>query len=475
MSNFARGVLQLGGGNVAAQAISILAVPVITRLYVPAEFGAFSFVFSLVAVIFPIATLRFNSAMLLPKDERTAAALLLLSFGSVTVVALLLMPVLAILLGRFAVIDDSTRKILWFLVAGVLVHGFVHCFEFWLIKRKQYGLMAWGAVGESVADRALVIVMGFAQHAVATWLVIGRVVGSLVHLLIFLRAKPLSFNRPRIDYATLKQSARDYKDFPLYSSWAYLFANGGRELPTLVLTSLFSAAVGGMYALGVRVLGFPLLLIGDAVARVFLGHAIDLADHPRRLVDATRLVVRLSIYLIFPPMLLLSVFGPRLFELVFGAEWTEAGRYAQLLALSFLVTFLYRILSVFFDICDKQRMRLIIDAAQMIGRIVAMIGGGVAWGVQGSLWGLLLVTLLIHGTGIVYLLSLIGMSTLRTLNLMGEALLTILPISLLLLAGGVIVNTEVLWPLIVAALVAQSLWFWKREPRLIAIAKEWRW
>ncbi len=476
MSGFARNVLQLGGGNVAAQVISIVAVPVITRLYAPDQFGAFAFVFSLVAVAFPVSTLRLNSAMLLPKDEETADDLLLLSIASVVVSALLVMPVVALIIQGMTSIDDSTRAVLWFLAAGVLVHGLVHCFEFWLLRHKQYGLMAWGAVGESVADRLFVITMGLAQHALAAWLALGRVVGSVVHLLVFLRAgKQVRFSwRERAAGGTLLRSLRRYREFPLYSTWAYLFANGGRELPTLIFAGLFSAAVAGMYSLGVRVLGFPMLLAGDAVSRVFLRYAIDLSDEPARLLDSTRLLVRCAFYLIFPPMLLLSVLGPQLFRFVFGPEWVDAGQFAQVLALSFLVSFLYRVLNVFFDIHDKQKMRLVIDAAQLVGRVGAMVLGGLLWGVQGALWGLLVATVVVHGAAIVYLLSLAGINATGTFGLFGQALINILPLSALLLAAGrVTAGGAGAWFMVAAGLAIQLLWLAWREPRLAAYAREW--
>jgi len=476
MSGFARNVLKLSGGNVAAQIISVVAVPVITRIYRPDEFGAFSFVFSLVAVLFPLSTLRLNSAILLPKDEKTASDLLLLSVASVIVTALLVMPVLAAVLHRMTSIDEAARSLLWFLVAGVLAHGLVHCFEFWLLRHRQFSLMAWGAVGESVTDRLFVILMGLAQHGLGAWLALGRVLGSAVHLLIFLPARKelrLSWRGWAAD-GSLSQAVRRYREFPLFQTWAYLFANAGRELPTLIFAILFSAAVAGMYTLGVRVLGFPMLLIGDAVARVFLPYAVELSGEPVRLLDSTRLLLRSAFYLIFPPMLLLSVLGPTLFQLVFGPEWLDAGRFAQILALSFLITFLYRVLSIFFDIFEKQKMRLAFDAAQLLGRIGAMTLGGLNWGVEGAVWGLLMATVLVHGAAVVYLLSLIGLTATGTFGLIAQALMNILPLSVLLLAAGPLMDSlAVSWVIIVAGVAIQIFWLARREPRLVAYAREW--
>ncbi len=476
MSSFARNVLSLGGGNFTAQLISILAVPVITRLCAPDEFGAFSFVFSLVAVLFPIATLRLNSAILLPKDEETADELLRLSVISVFLWAFLLMPILALILGSTASVDEPTRAVLWFLVAGVLVHGLVQCVDFWMLRHRKFGVMAWGVVGESVADRLFVITMGLSQQALASWLALGRIVGGVMHLFVFLQAGKavgLPWRRRPPGVSTLSILKR-YREFPLYSTWAFLLANGGRELPTLVFAGLFSATVAGMYALGVRVLGFPMLLIGDAIAKAFYRYATGLSDQPARLSESTCLLVRCTIYLIFPPMLLLSVAGPQLFEMVFGDGWFDAGRFAQILAMSFLVTFLYRVLSIFFDMYEKQAARLAFDAAQFVGRIGAMLLGGWLGGVEGAVLGLLIATVLVHGAAAVYLLSLIGVGTASAIGLLLQSLINLLPLSVLLVAAGQMAAGHIgAWLLAFIGLVAQLLWLAWREPRVVAYARGW--
>lgn len=476
MSGFARGVLTLGGGNVVAQAVSVLAVPVLTRIYDAGEFGAFSFVFAVVAIAYPAATLRFNSAILLPREEDDADALLFLAAFSVVVVSVLVMPALAFGLDRFLPLDGPTRSVLWFLVAGVLLHGLVQCMEFWLLRHRQYRALALGTIAESVTDRGVAIAMGLAQPATAVWLVLGRVAGALVHAAAFLVAAVAAGRLPALPAGRLpllREVAVRYRSFPLYSTVALLFANGGRELPTLVLGGMFSAAVAGMYALGMRVLGFPSMLVGDAVAKAFFRHATALRDEPAQLTEATRLLVRGSIYLMLPPMLLLCVAGPALFRVVFGAEWVEAGHFAQVLAISFLVTFLYRVLGVFFDIADRQPMRLLFDAAQFVGRIGAMVAGGLAWGVEGALWGLLLATVAVQGVAIVYLLALAGLAAGSTAALLGATVLNLAPVAAGLVGLAGAGATPLGWTLALAGVVAQVPWLLRREVALAGLARRW--
>lgn len=476
MSGFVRNVIKLGGGNVAAQAISLVAVPVITRIYAPDAFGAFSFVQSLVLVLFPVSTLRLNSAILLPEDERTAQDLLLASLLSVVVSACLAMPLMVVGLDRMAGLDGATEAVLWYLVAGVLVHGAVQCYEFWLLRHRRYNSMAWGAVAESVVDRMTVIGGGLLHQAAAVWLVFGRVAGAIAHLMVFLRRRDEGDTVPvfeRSQLGTLPAVVRRYKNFPLYSTWAFLLANGARELPTVVLAALFNPLVAGLYSLGVRVLGFPILMVGDAVAKVFFRHATSISTERERLQEATCQLVRYLIYLMLPPMLALILFGPQLFRSVFGVEWVDAGVFARILALSFLVAFLYRVLSIFFDMFENQAHRLMFDAAQFLGRIGGMTLAGLAWGVEAALWALMLSTVLVQGAGIVHLLSLIGIGVPQTGRLLTVAVANLAPVtSMLGAAAALSVGGIAQAGLVMAGIVAQCVWLVWREPRLAAMARD---
>ena len=67
-----KGVLVLGSGTAVAQLIGIVTMPIITRLYLPSEMGILA-VYSSVLAIFGIgATLRYEFAYALPKENDDA-------------------------------------------------------------------------------------------------------------------------------------------------------------------------------------------------------------------------------------------------------------------------------------------------------------------------------------------------------------------------------------------------------------------
>jgi len=474
MASLVKNIALLGGGTIAAQVVSLMAIPVITRLYDPADFGAFSFLYALVAVAFPVSTLRFNSALLLPEDGETADALFWLSNIAVAAVALIIMPGVALTIA-WAGTDVAVMGSLWFLVAGVLVHGWVHSAEFWLLRQKRVELMAGGSVAESVLDRGISIASGVLQQSSVTGLIMGRLFGGIAHLAVFRPALATSNwtlrNWP--SWALLVRVAKRFRSFPVFTTWAYLFANGGREIPTLMIAAMFSTSVAGAYALGLRVLSFPTLLIGGALAKAFFRHAVDLSRDRDRLKDSTILLFRVSLYLMVPPSVVVIAFGPDLFALVFGREWADAGRYSQVLSLSFLATFVYGVLSIIFDIVDRQRERLLVDGAFLLTRVAGVVVGGGIWGIEGALWGLLAASVFVHGAASIYLMAQIGVTSSETGSELKWVALTLAPFWVAIgvativpidLAAGLAVGA--------AVVVAQGVWFARREPRIATYAAE---
>ena len=94
-SSFATDVLKLVTGTTFVQAITILASPLLTRLYGPEAFGFLALSTSIItSIIRVVACMRCKLAFMLPKTDEEAANLLGLCLLSVAVVVGLTMPAL---------------------------------------------------------------------------------------------------------------------------------------------------------------------------------------------------------------------------------------------------------------------------------------------------------------------------------------------------------------------------------------------
>ena len=91
--SFLRGVTALGSGAAAAQIMPVLAAPLLSRLYLPEEFGIYSLFFAIVAPIAVFATARYEVAVQLPARDRDALRLIYLSLALAVMTSFLLLAV----------------------------------------------------------------------------------------------------------------------------------------------------------------------------------------------------------------------------------------------------------------------------------------------------------------------------------------------------------------------------------------------
>jgi O-antigen/teichoic acid export membrane protein len=114
----------------------------------------------------------------------------------------------------------------------------------------------------------------------------------------------------------------------------------GQQAPLLLSASLYSLKEAGWLALGLRLIGAPIDLVGVSVGKVYLGRA---AEYSRRSPEALRAfvwrVMRLLFWVALPPTILLTLFAPPLFAWVFGTAWRTSGEYLQILAPVLLARF----------------------------------------------------------------------------------------------------------------------------------------
>ena len=78
-SEFSRNVLILMTGTTIAQAIPIAISPILARIYTPEDFGVFALFIAIISILGIIISARYDFAIILPKKDKDALHLLILS------------------------------------------------------------------------------------------------------------------------------------------------------------------------------------------------------------------------------------------------------------------------------------------------------------------------------------------------------------------------------------------------------------
>ena len=471
---FIRNVFHLGLANVAAQVLSLLIVPLLTRLYSPLDYGAFSIYLAVLSTLIPISSLRFHTAIAIATKSEDSMAVFMIALGvlgfGTTFLFLLISPILYwdVLPDKWS--GSGIHALLWILPLNFAAIGVSQLLTSWLMTHNDYRSTAAARVAESFSDRAvscLCALSSITQHLGLAW---GRLLGSVTSTYVLLRAARRSYERGMWASLSLLQLFRimsRYRHFALVSSCATLCDSAARQAPALLLAIYYSPVTTGYYALAFQVANVPLLIAGDALASTFFQRAILNRGNSAKLANDTLRLFLTMLCVIIPVTLALWFLGKPSFRLVFGASWEQAGAYAEVLAIGFLFMFLHRPLSVLFDVFEAQTARLWFDTINLALRTITIIGLA-SWFQDPTivLIGITTVSAGLYGIGILYLLQVAGVTVHQSVSLLSRQALLFVPLGLalwLIVPMGIAAQPNIALALFALASQAFMLFHYERE------------
>lgn len=365
-----RGVLSIAAGTAVGQALALLAAPVLTRLFSPRDFGVLTIVTALAASLAAVAALRLELAVPLPESERDARSLVTLGLLSAAVTAVIGTVVVAVAGDRIAGVfnEPSLRPWLWLVPPLASIMASFLVLNQLAIRHQRYGAVGRRNLLSAVTTLSAQVLSGAAGLRPGG-LVLGLAAGQLVGTVSLLKGSGLrsSETRGAGSFRSMRTVLSRYRRFPLLLAPAGLLNVLGLQLPVLLVAYFYGSAVAGWLGLTQRVLALPLMLIGQAIAQVYLGELSRDArlggDRARALFHRTS--VRLvSVALVGAVGLLL--FAPTLFRLVFGPEWTTSGEYARALAVGIAAQMVSSPLSQTLIVLGRQGQQLAWDAGRLL-------------------------------------------------------------------------------------------------------------
>lgn len=358
--------------------------------------------------------MRYELAIMLPKDDREAANLLGLSLLCVTVVSGLTVP--ALYFGGDVLLSLLKAPYLapYFILVPpfVFINGVFLALNYWNSRTKCFGRLSVARVTSSLTTIGTQLGAGFAGYATGGSLIGGKMVGSTVSTVVLggqIWRDDHALLRKSISWRGMLDGLRRYKNFPLLDSGSALLNTVSWQLTPFLLAAFFSPVVVGFYALGMRILQLPMSLIGSAIAQVFFQRAVE-AHKSGSLAFLVKNIAEVLLKIIMFPVMLLAVVGPELFSFVFGDEWGEAGLYIQILSIWIIFWFLYSPLSTIYVVLEKQKLGLAFNIINLSTRFLSLLIGGIVGSVYLALALFSFSGMVIYGTFCLFLIKWAGVS-----------------------------------------------------------------
>jgi O-antigen/teichoic acid export membrane protein len=329
-----KGIFLIGGGSILAQMVGILSTPIITRLFSPEDFGLFAVYLSITSVITIVASLRYELAIPIPRDEADASNLFGLCLLLVATTSSILAVLMLIFGGPLLSLIGANRlgPYLWLLVPVFFIMGIYQVFLYWTIRRRNYGIITYTKIYQSFGGAISKIILGLLSAG--PWgLLIGDCISQICGIgTIISRTwqedKKLLTN---ISLKGMRDAALEYKKFPLFSSSSAVINALAFQVPVLLISSFYGLSEAGLYSLSNSILFLPSLVIGSSIAQAYLGEVTEVMrrdeNHRKKLASLYLSTTTRLAAIAIPLIGIIALVAPTLFPVVFGQKWLYAGVY----------------------------------------------------------------------------------------------------------------------------------------------------
>jgi len=383
------------------QAVTLIAAPVISRVYAPSDFGLFGLFLGFAMAAAVVVSLGYEAAIPSARDEDEAAALVGGSFA----IALLMAPILAAIYAAAIHFDwfGFGDLPLWSIAAmlGLLwAHSAVMPLQYWFVRRQIFRPMAHGILGLNTG-RALVETALGAISSSWLGLAAGEIAGRLVNVAML--ARPLLPEARRIFRTARSRGAvaaalREHRRLPFLLP-AMLIDMLVLTIVVAAINLFFGAAAAGQYFLMRRVLDIPVGFAAKTFADAFHGKAAELGRTDmaalRRLILRLALAIALAAGILFSPLIF---FGRQLFGIVFGDEWREAGLLAGLMVPALVASLAVSPVARVFMITRRPALRYIYSLSYLfaVGSVL-LAAHAYGWTLSTTIAGISAATVLAYG------------------------------------------------------------------------------
>ena len=369
-SRFRRNFLKVARANLIAMALPILATPILTRLFTPADYGTLAVFTSVLALLVSFCTWRFDWA--LPNAKTMTMAASVFVSGGIVLAAVCLALVLAVpfVLAIPAFEETSIGQLGYFLFllpVALIGVGLRDMFGGWFVRQGDLTAVSRATIAQSATNVVVGIGTGITR-AGAVGLIAATVIAAWAGIGMLLRQAGRDFVSALwlVDLSSLRAAVRRYGRHATWSTLVSIVNAASLTAPILVLAYFYLPLEVGWYALMARLVGAPVGVLTSALARSFWSQAADHA-RAREIAELSTLYRRTTFRLALAciPVIIGCLAGPFFVGPLLGqAEWGGAGYVLAAMVPFFVGSILFSPTN-HLVVLDMQHMQLLVDVTRL--------------------------------------------------------------------------------------------------------------
>ncbi len=366
-------VAGLGALTATGQLLIIGSLPAYSNLFDPGTYGEYVIFVGAYTVVSALAGVRYDSAIVLPRDDGVAVTLSALAILiAVTVSALialttLLSSVLSWTPNRWVQLEGHFG---YGLAAATVVGALQRCLSGWCVRGNHFLLMGWGQLVFCLMT--IIAQFSFASIMPHRPALIWGYVCALGFQCACLAAPAYRVKwpawAPSRSLRAMHIISRKYRRFPTYMV-GYALASSARDrLIQVVLGIAAGNAAVGRFGLAYRVVFAPNSLVYTAVSPVF--YSIASRESKSTVGRFAASVVETTFVMLIVPYVAFAIEAPAITDALLSQKWRGTGPYLQALASPALVLAATCWLDRAFDSFKRQRVAFLLEASFTIASVI---------------------------------------------------------------------------------------------------------
>ncbi|GHU90887.1 polysaccharide biosynthesis protein [Bacteroidia bacterium] len=376
-SEFIRNSTVLLSGNIAGQAIALLTMPVLSRLYTKDDFGVFALFTSLCGILVILGTGKYEEAFVMTSNRKESSALLNFSLRLLIPFCLLIFLVL-VLFGSPCLSFFNMEALIdyWYWIPlYLLFSGFFILVTYVANREKRYKTIASANLSTNGLTSALKITFKFFVTG-TTGLISGQAIGQFLSCFSFCKLKQILQDSIHLNWQESKKAGKKFQDFPRFAMPRSFIDSFSVNLPFFLLTGIFGEARLGLFFMAFTIAFRPVNLVSNSIYQVLYENVARQKENSKKISSEINQYQKYCLLLALPLFAIVFVFSGWLFKTIFGVQWEESGRYFQYILPWIFMLLLTSPLGFLPIIFHKQKQYMYLGIIYFLCRL-ATLGAGI--------------------------------------------------------------------------------------------------
>lgn len=352
ISGSLKNVAKISSGTIVGQVISILTLPIITRMYGAEVMGSWAAIYAISSILVYCCDLGLSQAIMIETDDEVEKL-----YQTVSTISLLLCAFAYFISLVYYLFLGNSLKTASIDSFFVVVYAFTlrqvqTCYT-WLNRERKYDIL----MRNPIINYASVAIISIALSMIGLkkygyfW---GVILGQFFTLINMGTALPKF--RFWFDLSYFKNAVKKHREFVRYQMPSQISTQLRQQIPNLLIGALFGNEILGYFSISQKLISIPITFIGQALGKVFYQTVAEMKRTGKAIGIFLKRNMNRAMMMDIVPMILFAAFGDAAIVIFFGKEYALGGTISRIIVFRSVFTFLSTSLAGI-DIVTEQQKR----------------------------------------------------------------------------------------------------------------------